>query len=253
MNLVFFDIDGTLAIGRNVPESAQKALGQLRRNGDMVFICTGRCLPYVKKNFHQYADGYICSNGRYAVTDQGEILYDQPLSAQQVEDLVKSLDQVGCGYVFNGQEHGWYGGMEGGFEVMEKVWDPGYLQNGFPEEYTAYCFDVYFPGMDLHRIQEKLSGTCLLNPHGPHPTADVTILGVDKGSAVRAVAAKLGIPIGNTYAFGDGINDLCMLEASGHGIAMGNAMDELKEKADYITTDIMDDGVMNGLKHYGLI
>ena len=44
-----------------------------------------------------------------------------------------------------------------------------------------------------------------------------------------------------------------MIEAAGHGIAMGNAVQELKDRAEFITTDILDDGVMNGLKHYGLI
>jgi hydroxymethylpyrimidine pyrophosphatase-like HAD family hydrolase len=67
------------------------------------------------------------------------------------------------------------------------------------------------------------------------------------------VAEKLGVPLENTYAFGDGVNDLCMIEAAGHGIAMGNAVDALKEKAEFITTPILEDGVYNGLKHYNLI
>ena len=101
-------------------------------------------------------------------------------------------------------------------------------------------------------IAEALADTCLVNPHGPHPSADVTVLGVDKGDAVHNVAAALGVAIEDTYAFGDGINDICMLEAAGHGIAMGNAMDEVKQVAEYVTTDINRDGVANGLAHYGL-
>lgn len=50
-NLVFFDIDGTLAIRTNVPASAEKALEIIRANGDKVFICTGRNPAYVRKNF----------------------------------------------------------------------------------------------------------------------------------------------------------------------------------------------------------
>ena len=119
---------------------------------------------------------------------------------------------------------------------------------------SVYALDVWFSSVEMrHQMEDALKGICLLNPHGPHPSADVTVLGIDKGTALIHVAEKLGVPIENTYAFGDGVNDLCMIEAAGHGIAMGNAVDALKEKAEYITTPILEDGVKNGLKHYNLI
>ena len=52
---------------------------------------------------------------------------------------------------------------------------------------------------------------------------------------------------------GDSVNDIEMLQSVGHGIAMGNATSPVKEIADYVTTDIMKDGVKNALIHYGLI
>ena len=58
---------------------------------------------------------------------------------------------------------------------------------------------------------------------------------------------------GTTVFVGDGVNDVCMLEAAGHGVAMGNAVPETKAAAEYVTDDIDKDGVYNGLKHYGLI
>lgn len=57
----------------------------------------------------------------------------------------------------------------------------------------------------------------------------------------------------NCYAFGDSNNDAEMIKAAGHGIAMGNACNELKAIADYVTTDIDEDGIMNALKHFELI
>ena len=117
-----------------------------------------------------------------------------------------------------------------------------------------FSLDVYFAdAAHCKRISEALAGLCLVNPHGPHPSADITVLGADKGDAVRSVAGALGVPIEDVYAFGDGVNDVPMIVAAGHGIAMGNAVDELKARAEFVTSAISDDGVWNGLAHYGLV
>lgn len=253
MNLVFFDIDGTLATGKHVPESAAEGLRLLRENGDLVFICTGRNPAYAEKNFGQYADGFICCNGRLAVKG-GEVLYSHPLSDEQIREIVKRMDAVGAGYAFLGTDEGYYGGDPAGYEVMSRVQDKGFVKNGLAEHMNVYTFDAYLGTPDrISVIQEALDGFAIANPHGPHPSADITVLGVDKGTALVHVAEVLGVPLENTYGFGDGRNDICMLKAVGHGIAMGNAIDETKAAADYVTTDINDNGVWNGLKHYGLI
>ena len=255
MNIVFFDIDGTLAIGKEIPESAQKALHELRMNGTLVFICTGRGYGYAYRNFYKYANGFVCSNGRLARMGCCERLFDAPLPAEQVKDIIAKLDSAGAGYAFFDEEKGYYGGDPEGYEMMAAVFRPGVMEKGVnPETLRAYNFDVWFRSIEQRKqIEALLEGTCVLNPHGPHPTADVTILGVDKGTAIRAVAEKLNVPIEDTYAFGDGVNDLFMMKAAGHSVAMGNAVDKVKEKAEFVTTDILDNGVWNGLAHYGLI
>ncbi|HAE16129.1 MAG TPA: Cof-type HAD-IIB family hydrolase [Erysipelotrichaceae bacterium] len=253
MNLVFFDIDGTLATGKHVPESAAEGLRLLRENGNLVFICTGRNPAYAEKNFGQYADGFICCNGRLAVKG-GEVLYSHPLSDEQIREIVKRMDAVGAGYAFLGTDEGYYGGDPAGYEVMSHVQNKGFVKNGLAEHMNVYTFDAYLGTPDrISVIQEALDGFAIANPHGPHPSADITVLGVDKGTALVHVAEVLGVPLENTYGFGDGRNDICMLKAVGHGIAMGNAIDETKAAAEYVTTDINDNGVWNGLKHYGLI
>ena len=54
-------------------------------------------------------------------------------------------------------------------------------------------------------------------------------------------------------AFGDGGNDISMLQHAGLGVAMGNAKEEVKQKADYVTTSVDEDGIANALKHFGII
>ena len=64
---------------------------------------------------------------------------------------------------------------------------------------------------------------------------------------------RLGFDLKDVYAFGDGLNDLEMLKAVGTGVAMGNGVPEAKEIADYITTDVSENGIWNGLKNLKLI
>lgn len=71
--------------------------------------------------------------------------------------------------------------------------------------------------------------------------------GIDKGNALRALCESIGLPIGRTIAFGDGYNDLGMIEAAGLGVAMGNAVSRIKEAADYITSSNDEDGVAEAL------
>ena len=68
-----------------------------------------------------------------------------------------------------------------------------------------------------------------------------------------AVIAHFGIKLEETMAFGDGGNDIDMLKHAGIGVAMGNAGDNVKEIADYITTSVDDDGITNALKHFNVI
>lgn len=253
-NIVYFDIDGTLATGKNVPESAAKAIEQLREKGDLVFICTGRNVAYARDNFGAYADGFICNNGRIAVLGD-EVLLEKPLSYQQIQEIIRILEPLDTAYIFHGNERGYAGGNPEGFKVLEDTGDKGHLTrcDDF-SQVKVYSFDTWVRDREhLAQITEAFRGKVLVNPHGPHPSADMTIEGYDKGDAALAVAERLGVKRENTFAFGDGINDISMLVKAGHGIAMGNGFEEVKKAAEYVTTGINDDGVANGLKHYGLI
>ena len=64
---------------------------------------------------------------------------------------------------------------------------------------------------------------------------------------------RLGISVRETMAFGDGHNDIEMLRFAGIGVAMGNASDEVKGAADYVTDSVDEDGIALALQHFGLI
>ena len=83
-----------------------------------------------------------------------------------------------------------------------------------------------------------------------HPCfADVNPRGVTKASGIASFAREMGIGIDETVAFGDGGNDVPMLEAAGLGVAMGNASDEVKARAGYVTASVDDDGLAQALEY----
>jgi hypothetical protein len=87
-----------------------------------------------------------------------------------------------------------------------------------------------------------------------HPAfTDITAKGADKGEGIKAMAEYMGLDPQNTIAFGDGGNDTSMIRAAGIGVAMGNALESLKQEADYTTTSVDDDGLLNALRHFNLI
>ena len=69
----------------------------------------------------------------------------------------------------------------------------------------------------------------------------------------KVLIEYLGIPHSNTYAFGDGPNDLEMLQYVQYGTAMGNSEESVLKTAKYKTEGIWEDGIYLGLKRYGLI
>ena len=87
-----------------------------------------------------------------------------------------------------------------------------------------------------------------------HPAfTDITVKSANKGNALTTVAAQLGIDIADCIAFGDGGNDLSILKAAGIGVAMGNANNEVKAAAEYVTTSVDEDGIWKAMKHFGAL
>ena len=79
------------------------------------------------------------------------------------------------------------------------------------------------------------------------PQKEIPSKGIDE------IIRHFGIRLEETMAFGDGGNDVSMLRHAAIGVAMGNAVDEVKEHANYITTSVDEDGIANALKHFSVI
>ena len=85
------------------------------------------------------------------------------------------------------------------------------------------------------------------------PMCDINLKGISKATGIHRICQRMGIPMEETIAFGDDRNDLEMIREAGIGVAMGNAIDMVKEAADYVTDSCENLGVVKALHHFGLI
>ena len=74
-----------------------------------------------------------------------------------------------------------------------------------------------------------------------------------KARGIKRVCEALGVPLDETMAFGDGLNDVEMFKTVGYGVAMGDAVPELQALAQYQTGTVEEDGIYNALQHLGII
>lgn len=117
-------------------------------------------------------------------------------------------------------------------------------------EYITHMILVLSEGNDT--IYQEAFPEYTFYRNGPF-CIDVVNKGISKGTGVQSIKDYLQLQDIPTFAFGDGINDLDLLAACDHKIAMGNALPEVMERADYITEKNTNGGIVKALKHYDLI
>ncbi len=260
MNMVkaiFFDIDGTLVSFKthSISPSTTRALALLREKGIKVFIATGRHFSAINNVGNEKFDGYVTMNGSCCLTDKGEIVYKHRIPAEDIESLLNYLEQKESFPCILVQENRLLMNFKN--ENSEKVFD----MLNFPEPPMGNLRDVpvdnvyqligFFEEHQEERIMNILPG-CESTRWCPLFT-DVVPKGSNKGIGIDKMLESFGITAEETMAFGDGGNDVEMLKHVGIGIAMGNAEEEVKAVADYVTDSVDEDGILKALIHFGVI
>ena len=256
---LFFDIDGTLVSFRTheIPASTILALTQAKANGHKVFIATGRP-PIIITNLgaiEHLIDGYVTINGALCFIGKKVVsCKDIPLEA--VRQVVRDAQERNYGLIVVGESDVAVldpkGEVDRIFRVELAVKN---LNQAKPiDEVLKQRIFQLTPFFDEHYELELMEKIPCCNSGRWHPAfTDITVRGADKGEGMLTMATHEGLDAQYTMAFGDGGNDSSMVLAAGIGIAMGNALDSLKQQADYVTTSVDDDGIMNALKYFKLI
>ena len=253
----FFDIDGTLLPfkAKALPESTVQALAALRKNGVKTFIATGRPpvhLPYLHALDGIPFDGYVTMNGQYCYMADGELLYSQFIPADSLRTLLPYIEKEKLSVGFVGKDFCLFNlinDLSRDF-ALELQQGTGDIAARLATD-DIYQLSAFLPPENEAEFLRHCPG-CIAVRWSPD-FCDILPAGGGKPNGLAHTLARLGLAQAQSIAFGDGGNDVTMLQYAGIGVAMGNACDEAKTAADYVTDDITDDGLAKALKHFGLI
>lgn len=252
---LFFDIDGTL-VGRNHKPSAStlRALQMAREKGILLFVATGRtrdmALP-LREIFD--FDGILCMTGQYAFDRDGNMLHTMPLDKDDIRLMmdIQKTDPFPC-LIVEGETcftsmH--YKEMQEHFKKFN-LEAPELYDISRIEEHDVYQLITYLPETSNPKLS-PLKHIRITNA----ATFCHDVIPKDGGKhvGIRAVASHYGISPDEIMVFGDGKNDVDMLTHAGFGVAMGNACEEAKAAADYVTDDVDENGIFNALRHFKVI
>lgn len=253
---LFFDIDGTLVSFKthSIPQSTIEAINEVKSKGIKVFISTGRSKVIINNLGKLEFDGYITMNGAYCFAGTDEVIYKNSIPSGDVETVVNLVKKKSISCIF----------------VQEKkmgICNPGWMSDEFsttlnvPSLPEIKIDDV--PNMEIFQIspfitpaQEKewmsLLPNCESGRWNPSFT-DIVAKANGKDRGIDEIIKHFDIALEDTMAFGDGGNDISMLKHAAIGVAMGNAKDNVKQVADYVTDTVDNDGILKALQHFEII
>ncbi len=259
-NMLVLDIDGTLVgSDKTISEKTREAIIKAQQRGKIVAIASGRSIAGIRKtasniSLEQYGGYVIAYNGTTVVNCKtGECIYNQMVPKELVKPVYEAAKRVNAGIVVyndNTKE------MISGNGLNEYIKIDAEACNVTINEVSDFVKAINFPFnkfllsgkpehmAEVEKIMAKEFGD-RLNVFRSDPFyVELLPRYVDKGVAVEKLV-KLDIQREKVICIGDSYNDLPMLRFAGMGVAMGNAQQEVKEMADYVTASNDEDGIVN--------
>ena len=228
---VFFDVDGTLLSHKQnaVPESARRVLRELKQRGVKRVAATGRhmlelsSLPVKDIDF----DGYITLNGQLCLDGEGKVISGNPIAGEEKEHLLRLFREKTLPLMLVEKDTMYLNFLHEHVVLAQQA-----ISTPIPPlgEYTGneiYMAVAFVAQEDASKLTDLLPGCKITewNRYG----VDIIARTGGKARGIQAYLDHSGIDREDTMAFGDGENDIEMLEYVRVGVAMGNGGDRLKE------------------------
>lgn len=254
MKLFFLDIDGTiLSIKSGISKKTKYAIQQLRKNGHKVFLCSGRHISIVDHSvLENEFDGFVLANGAFIYYD-GQYVLNESINPKQVKEIVELSKKNGYIYYLEALDVVYTNDVtDKRHQEFIKVWR---IPDNFSDQ-IDYSKKInigmlfYFKEDHFESISNQFQDSLILAPHHSFPSCDLNVIGTNKAKGIETLLKFGNFKHQDTIAFGDGLNDIEMLEYVQMGVAMGNAHESVKAVANDITETVEEDGVYQYLvKH----
>ena len=257
--ILFFDVDGTIVTSEHhIPDSARAALKKAQDAGHVLIVNTGRPFRHIEPQIRALGfDGYICAVGGHILLGGEDVLF-QTFSHEESAGIRDTGYACGMDMLFESEQGIWMDESctsqtaRREFAWLVSIGVPGFTDTSVPD----FAFDkfVCWPkdGGKPERLVEAFSDR-LDFIRREHSMMEVVRKGQSKAQGMKTVLRRLGLSTEDSFAFGDGANDLPMLREAGTSVLMGNAPQELWKEADYVAAPITENGLAGALEHFGLI
>ncbi|MGI6722457.1 MAG: Cof-type HAD-IIB family hydrolase [Anaerovoracaceae bacterium] len=252
---IFYDIDGTLFSHQQnkIPDSAVRAVNEAHKKGIRTVIATGRPLPHLKMLDLSMidVDEYMIMNGQLCLDRNYNTILENPIGARETETIHRMFDAGDPAIMILEKNKVYVNKVDDNMmEALDSVHTPRPAIGEFSGD-KIYQAIAYVGEERTEEIRQAVPGCKVIRWH--EKALDMISRNGSKAAAIEKYLEHFGIAREESMAFGDAGNDLEMLQYVGIGVAMGNAVEAVKQGADYITDDIDEDGLARGLHHFGVL
>lgn len=254
-NILFFDVDGTLYNHeKKIPQSAKDAIKQARQNGYEIAIATGRA-PFMIQNLldELEIDTYVTFNGQYVVY-KGEVIFTDSIPKKYLSGIIQFGNERNHPVVFL-DDREMIASIEGNDFIRDSINTLKYpypvINPRFYEEHEVYQTLIFMEEADEQLYKETFPKAKFVRWH--RYSCDILPKEGSKARGIKKLLEKMEIPIEHSIAFGDGLNDIEMLQAVGTGVAMGNGHEEVKRVANIVADHVDRDGLAKVMKELKII
>jgi len=244
--VIFLDIDGTLMGGAEASLKRNlDIIEKVRSLGHKVFVNTGRSAAFLPAHIdvNRYFDGVVSGAGARITVAEKEI-FCELIDLDDVKQFSRLCVDYGSLSVLEGVDKMFFVGSKNDLHPDWILLNKDNIDKLITDDVRIEKFSVY--GKALQETVEGLKGDYVIIQHKGY--AEIVKKGYSKAEAMKIVLEYFGIPREHSIAMGDSLNDFEMIEYAGIGVAMGNAIPEIKHIAQKITSDVDDAGVAVALE-----
>ncbi len=264
--LLFFDVDDTLLHHRGdisyIPNSTVRAIKELKQNGHMVAIASGRG-TFQMTDIMGYLgiDKVVAFNGG-EIVHKDEVIFRKPLHRGDIKRLIDGLNKDYKPFIITTKDELFYKDFLGllwykyfrKVKPIDNIKENAYMVRVNKFKYKRDRNREYYGLMIINNKFDDLYGyDNLFFKSWGERGFEITNKGVSKLTGITKMAEHLCVSMDDVIVFGDNYNDIEMLEGIKTSVAMGNAVDEAKDVASFTTKHIANDGIFYACKYFGLI